>query len=543
MNDPEAINDSPNPMSTSGDTMIASDTTETPLATSAGPTLPPYPGVYVQQFVDPSTSIVGAPTSITAFVGRALRGPVDQAVTILSFADFRATFGGLWSASPMSYQVYQFFLNGGASAVVVRAKNATGVPLTSASLQAPGPSGALTLAASSEGAWGNNVTATIDPDPGAAGTFNLTLRELDPSDGMKVLSEESFTGLSVEPTASTYIVHVLDQRSVLARVAGTVPSMPPGTMAATPFAGGSDGDPLKPSDLIGEQASKTGMYALDSLEIFNILSLPPLLDAAGAIVDIDIAAWREAQIYCDQRRAILLIDPPASWKSVDDAAGFPALGLGDENSAFYWPWLVGSDPLNGNQPIPLAPCGTVAGIIASFDARVGVWAAPAGIQAAMTGIRWPAVQVTDTDIARVAPLGVNVIRSLPSYGIVIWGARTTLGLAHASSDMTFLSVQRLALYIADSLTAGLQWAVFQSNDSSLWGVIRQQCSTFMNQLYLEGGLQGSSAADAYFVTCDASTTTQTDIDNGIVNVLVGFAPMRPAEFTVLTLQVAAESAS
>ena len=144
--------------------------------------------------------------------------------------------------------------------------------------------------------------------------------------------------------------------------------------------------------------------------------------------------------------------------------------------------------------------------------------------------------LTDGENGQLNPLGVNCLRNFPVIGNVVWGARTLDGADALASQWKYIPVRRLAYYIEESLFRGTQWVVFEPNDEPLWAQIRLNVGSFMQTLFIKGAFQGSSPNDAYFVKCSSETTTQTDIDNGVVNIVVGFAPLKPAEFVVIQIQ-------
>jgi phage tail sheath protein FI len=244
------------------------------------------------------------------------------------------------------------------------------------------------------------------------------------------------------------------------------------------------------------------------------------------------------------------VDPPvASWTSAASAAqtGLGPLnltGLNTRNAAIYFPRVIEADPLRQGQTDVFPPCGIVAGLIAAIDAQRGVWKAPAGVDVALQGIQGLAMsasqatpmRLTDADSGNLNPLGINCLRTFPVSGTVIWGSRTLRGADQLADDYKYLPVRRLALYIEESLYRGTQWVVFEPNDTPLWAQIRLNVGAFMQDLFRKGAFQGASARDAYFVKCDSETTTQNDINSGIVNIVVGFAPLKPAEFVIISLQ-------
>jgi hypothetical protein len=194
-----------------------------------------------------------------------------------------------------------------------------------------------------------------------------------------------------------------------------------------------------------------------------------------------------------------------------------------------------SDPLQENRLAVFAPGGMIAGIYARTDSQRGVWKAPAGQEATLTGVRRIAYRMTDGENGQLNPLGVNCLRTFPVTGNVVWGARTLEGADRLASQWKYIPVRRLALYIEESLYRGTQWVIFEPNDEPLWAQIRLNVGAFMHNLFRQGAFQGASPREAYFVKCDSETTTQNDIDRGIVNLLVGFAPLKPAEFLIIKI--------
>jgi uncharacterized protein len=504
-----------------------------------------YPGVYIQEIPSGVRTITGVATSITAFIGRALRGTVSEPVTINSYGDFERAFGGLQVSYPMSYSVRDFYLNGGSQAIIVRLDHggvAAHIPLPTG---AAAPNDVLTLVAASSGAWGNNLSAIVDyhtMDPTNVNLFNLTVSEAGGS-------TEKFLNLSISSADARYAPRVLQQSSLLVRVATDttthawiVPNVRP-TAATTPAASNSgvDGQPLVDTDYEGSQANKTGIYALEKADLFTLLCIPP--DVRGGDTPADV--YQAAMSYCVTRRAVLIVDPPAAWSHPKETAAATALaglsslgltGLAARNAVLYFPRLIEVDPNHNGQSDVFAASGALAGIMARTDSSRGVWKAPAGLDASVNGIQGLEVNLTDAENGMLNPLGINCLRSFPTAGSVVWGARTLRGADQLADDYKYLPVRRLALYLEESLYRGTQWVVFEPNDEPLWSQIRLNVGAFMQTLFQQGAFQGTTPLQAYFVKCDSETTTQTDIDLGIVNIVVGFAPLKPAEFVVISIQ-------
>jgi phage tail sheath protein FI len=291
--------------------------------------------------------------------------------------------------------------------------------------------------------------------------------------------------------------------------------------------------------------NKQALYALEDADLFNILVIPPYKAASNPLYtdgDVEPDVLAPALAYCLKRRAILLVDPPDAWtsKKPSDADLQTWIGTLDSDSkrsaAIFFPRLVYTNPFHSNQLEPFVPSGALAGIFARTDTERGVWKAPAGLDAGIAGTSALSYNLTDLENGDLNPLGLNCLRTFAGAGRVVWGSRTLQGDDRLASQWKYISVRRTALFLEESIFRGTQWVVFEPNDEPLWAQIRLNVGAFMQQLFLQGAFQGQTQAEAYFVKCDHETTTQNDINNGIVNVIVGFAPLKPAEFVVISLQ-------
>ncbi len=291
---------------------------------------------------------------------------------------------------------------------------------------------------------------------------------------------------------------------------------------------GDDGDTPTPTDY-----TNAFTVAKRDIDLFNIVVLPRA-DGQGDSARADL--WPIASVFAKDERAILLVDPPSIWATTSDVSDGIAdlrIGVQTDHAAVYWPRLKIT---SNNASKIVDPAGTVAGIMARTDSARGVWKAPAGLEATALGVRGVQYGMSDAENGQINPQAVNAVRAFPN-GIVVWGARTMVGFDNSGNDdYKYVPIRRFALYIQESLYRGLQWAVFEPNDEPLWRQIRQSAGAFMNNLFRLGAFAGTRARDAYFVTCGPETTTQNDINLGIVNVVIGFAPLKPAEFVVITLQ-------
>lgn len=581
-----------------------------------------YPGVYIEEIPSGVRTIVGVATSITAFLGRTVKGPVNEPVTVNSFGDFERRFGGLSVKGsttidcPLSYAVRAFYLNGGSQALIVRLYVD---PATTADASAQLVVGGITLKASSPGTWGRKLRMSIDGDVSddvreqlgllpADLLFNLTVRmgsttekflNLSIADNARridrvLASESSLVRWAADPfvapsqaAADGLIAAVKTARAALVAALAAQPpvvatvnaakaalaaalldetdnaSQKDADLAAKEAANprdpaqiataktavataetamkGESGGPLNDAAYQGSQDLKTGIFALDKADLFNLLCILP--DTRDG--DVSAPVYQAAMAYCAARRAMLIVDPPTGWDNNPVAAaatardGLAALGLSGpfaRNAALYFPRLLEADPLRDGQIDSFVPCGAVAGIMARTDSARGVWKAPAGLDASINGIQGLVVSLNDAENGMLNPLGINCLRAFPVNGRVVWGARTLRGADQLADEYKYVSVRRTALFIEETLYRATQWVVFEPNDEPLWSQIRLNIGAFMNGLFRQGAFQGKTPQEAYFVKCDKETTPQNDIDKGIVNIVVGFAPLKPAEFVIVKLQ-------
>jgi phage tail sheath protein FI len=672
------------------------------------PVRPTYPGVYIEEIPSGVRPITGVATSTAAFVGTFRKGLLNEAVRLLSLADFEREYGGIERNSEASYAVQQFFLNGGSEAWVVRVGHdgvgAGTVAIREASILLRSQITAAGVdvvnvragrrirgaSATNPGEWGNALRVEVEHNGVAPeATFNLTVSEVRvDGDRTVVVNSETYSDLTMEPNRANSAIEVVNQASQLVQldrnglaalpspaprpaasgavgndVAAAIPSLAsfddievrlsfggpapagfpislkpfitdtpasfpawaqilesairqagaaPGIDAALrpyltgatvriigagtatdprrfviragfgarPYnaaalltidsigggtdatsygfpapaarrgpqqfvpgaALGNDGTILNagvysvPTSVFrGSPVLKSGIYALDDVDLFNVLAIPdaPRLGEVNAR-----ALYAEATAYAESRRAMLIIDVPQAVNTIDQMTTW--MGENDSlrhpNGAVYFPRTFTPDPLDRNRPRSLAPSGTIAGLWARTDAQRGVWKAPAGTDARLRNVESLTRLMTDQENGVLNPLGVNCLRNFPVYSNICWGARTLEGADILASDWKYVPVRRTTLFLEESLYRGTKWVVFEPNDEPLWAQIRLNVGAFMQDLFIKGAFQGTTPRDAYFVRCDSTTTTQTDIDNGIVNIEVGFAPLKPAEFVILKIQ-------
>jgi uncharacterized protein len=369
------------------------------------------------------------------------------------------------------------------------------------------------------GGLGITASATIPPPISGAPTSIALLVGWSPSgpidQALPVSSfldyEQKFGGLDARSLLGYAVRHFFDNggtHALVLRIVGAIAPTEPAFVQALNAAFAADGP-------------------VDRIEFFNLICVPGLADAAAtAMLQAQAAARRAFLIAdCDERAQASTIAASVAAKTGANAA----------NSALYFPWVIAPDPLQNGAPRALPPSGFVAGVLARIDAARGVWRRPAGGEADLKGATDLAVHLTDTQGESLNGQGINCLRQFPGRGVLVWGARTLDGSDARASEWKYVPVRRTALFLGESIWGGTEWAVFEPNDEPLWARLRLSVGNFMHGLFKQGAFQGNTPKDAYFVKCDRDTTTQDDIDRGVVNILVGFALLKPAEFVVLTI--------
>ena len=457
------------------------------------PVTPTFPGVYIEEVPSGVHPITGVATSITAFIGRALRGPVDEAITITAYGDFERIYGGLWLESNLGYAVNDFYRNGGSTAIIVRvhkkkASDTAGITLGTAAAEK------LVLEASSPGEWGSKLSATIDnlvkdTSPPDTTLFNLTVT--DTATG-KV---ESFRNVSFASGSPRRVDLVLAAESTLVVMKDPLPTSPQSAFPVIATAtNGNDGDAVDAALYTtgaNLRTNKKGLYALENADIVNLLVIPPY--TAGGEIDSTVLA--DTIAYAEERRAVVIMDPPAAWTSLDKAVTGASAGsfTSSKNAAVYFPRVNQPDALRDGQIGIFAPCGAIAGVIARTDADRGVWKAPAGLDATLRRRHGARASAHRPRERRAQPARRQLPADVPRR------RAHRLGCAHArgrrSARLASGSTSRsaaLALFLEESLYRGTQWVVFEPNDEPLWAQIRLNVGAFMHGLFRQGAFQGTT---------------------------------------------------
>ncbi|HEY0799996.1 MAG TPA: hypothetical protein VGD54_04075 [Steroidobacteraceae bacterium] len=477
-------------------------------------------------------SIPRLATARTAFVGRTLRGPVNRPVFIKSFAEFQHAFGGLWQPSPLGYAIEQFFDNGGREALVVRVVNGA----RSATLSLKAGFSALQLQALRPGTR-EFLRASVDFDnitSDEVSVFNLTVQRVRSQGTNQVEDQEIFHRLSVLPTEERYLPQVI-AASALIRLAGQMPKQRPdrtldaASGLATAYinsnSDGDDGAPLTDYDLIGSSLEHKGLFALNP-EYFNFLCIPPL----SRDQDVGPSAVLVAARYCKERRAMLIIDPPSSWQTADDAlAGLRDWNFPDENALMYFPRILAHDKLRGHFE-SFAPCGAVAGMLARQDEASPVWIQTDRDEPILRPGFRPACLVGEDRRLRLASLGVNTIQSIRSTARMGVRPRTLAAGNTANADWRYLSSRRLALFILSSIEHGTRWIAAARSPAEVAETVTSQVRAFFEGLHEAGGFGSRRIDDAFFVICDERLNSSWAEAAGEVQFLIGFAASREHEF-------------
>jgi phage tail sheath protein FI len=491
------------------------------------------PGIQVVEQPGPEHAIARASTAITAFVGRALRGPCNQPVALSSFTDFQRLFGGLWQPSMLGYAVEQFFENGGRAAIVVRVSN-DAQPKT---LTLPAAGATLTLKALCPGTR-EFLRASVDYDnigENETDRFNLVVQRIRTPGSEFIEDQEIYRRLSIDPLSARSYVPLALSESHLVRMVGEVPVARPdrtlhaqgglvGYVQSNPD--GDDGAPPTDYDIIGSAAEGTGLHALRDVDAFNFLCIPPL----ARETDVGPSTLMIAARLCRERRAMLIVDPPASWTSASEALeAMHDWYFASQNALMYFPRVIAHDRLRGRHET-FAPCGAVAGMLARVDEAWPVWSPAEGEDALLRAGYRPICAVTEQERARLTYAGINTLQSVRSAVRLGLSPRTLCGPSAESPDWKYLSARRLALFIINSIECGTRWVLFERNGAELWRRVEAQLEEFLAGLDAAGAFIGREVDEAYFVVCDERLNDGSPAHVGCMRLLVGFAAARPGDF-------------
>lgn len=523
-----------------------------------------YPGVYIEELPNLTYSIVPSPTSVAVFVGytHPFQTPAANykvAIPLFSLADYGRNFGGLfsspWQPDYVGQAVAQFFANGGSTCYVVGLPAAQYYSAGSPAESGGNPVEVTAASVSVNGAVGGNITFTARQPVGVPATapttgtvgipMQVAISNLQPSGKNTSADIVISYGTSVETHRQVPIADVETALagSSLVTVALSSPAPTEYPTSGSPFSLGygttvpqAGWTVINPTDF--GQVFADGA-SLDKVPVFNLLVIPGITD---------MGVLSTAAAYCERKRAFLIMDTPspatANWDAnslVDELSGGGSLASSfpvSINAALYYPWVSTTDPVTGAASTA-PPSGFVAGMYGQEDSARGVWKSPAGIETTLNGTSGvaPAGAMTDPQQGVLNENALNCLRQFPAIGTVIFGARTTAGADAntAQQQWKYIAVRRMALFIEQTLYANLTWAVFEPNAQPLWAALTQEVNAFMLTLFQSGAFAGTTPSNSFLVQCDSTTTTPTDVANGVVNIIVGFAPLLPAEFVIVQI--------
>lgn len=520
------------------------------------PVNPTFPGIYIEELKASTHTITAAPTSNTVFVGythpyKTTRA-IGSAESVSNFTEFQAAYGGVFHSdhipTELPYAVQQFFMNGGAEAYIVPlAPKASGLlfsdypptaeidPIIFTGRELVDTNTKLEVVV-------KNIRNDPNGPPDTLNMFDLVIT-------YGSIATETFRGLSLRNASPDFLEKRLNNGgSSLVTVASTTPPN------YAPFSSPNDSAPTAldyPNAFKTALGSAGNVYnfndyqaqiavtdtPVDKIDVINLLVLPGATE--NQLMTIAIA-------FVERKRAFLIMDAPSNVVAddivdpgattidtyINSVAGPPRT----DHGALYFPWLSSTDPLAGS-PIRLPPSGYVAGVFARTDNDRGVWKAPAGLETVLLGTTGvvPDGKLTDARAGLLNLQDVNALRTFKGVGTVVFGARSYIPQGGAFDQWRYVPVRRMALFLEQTLIRNMGWVIFEPNDEPLWLSIRTSIEAFMLSLFRQGAFQGSTPDQAFQVKCDKTTTTQTDIDNGIVNILVAFAPLKPAEFVVIQI--------
>ncbi|MFI5930990.1 phage tail sheath family protein [Actinoplanes sp. NPDC051494] len=513
--------------------------------------MPTYlsPGVYVEEAPSGSRPIEGVGTAVTAFVGFAEKGPFHEATLVTNWSQYVSLFGGMVEGTYLASSVYGYFANGGGIAYIVRigASNTGRAPSGNGQKALPngepaqiGTFRAVALAAAA--ANGDITVEVVDSDAEGAGDdrFKLVVHQ----GGNPV---ETYEG-SFRRRADTNVVAQVREKSKLIALEEATPANAlarPANQSVTLPAPAPAADivpsRLSVDEFAGDVDDRSGLGGLEAFDEITMVVAPDLMGAyqQGVLSLEDVKAAQLAIIsHCEQmgdRMAIL--DPPPDltaqqvrkWRQ--ETAGYDS-----KFATLYYPWIKVFDPAGG-RAVHMPPSGHVAGLWARTDNERGVHKAPAN--EVLRGVVDLQIKITKGEQDLLNPIGVNCIRSFPGRGVRVWGARTL----SSDPEWRYVNVRRLFNYIEESVLLGTQWIVFEPNDLRLWGTIRRNISAFLTEEWRRGALFGATAAESFYVKCDAETNPPEVIDRGQVVCEIGICPVKPAEFVIFRLSQFSDSTS
>ena len=492
-------------------------------------------GITVTEIAAMDQPIDVSTETTAAFVGRALRGPVNTPVLVRNFGEFRRRFGDIWARSSLGPAVKQFFDHGGERLYIVRvANNARG-----AMVCLPASGTAVVLRAIEPGST-ERIRAAVDYD--ATGEdddelFNLTLQRINPTTG-HVVDQELFRKVSYREGAEDFVGDAL-LTSTLAHLEHPYPTHRPeptsqqGVQFEPSYIeaaqAGTDGSELTDYDLVGSRKAHTGLFALEDVESFDVLYLPP----PGKGVDAGPTAILAAELYCRRRGAMLIVDPCAAWTTAEDALhGVRELGYASPNMLGYFPRAINRDKADA-PPKPVG--GAIAGLLCKHDRTYGPWHDVDQRGMGLQRYLMPALDLDDQDSRLLNRAGLNVVANGPAGRARLAGSVTMSRGSEAHREFVSLPVRRFCLQIVNTIAKAVKWAVFEPDDATL---VKRVHAQVLNYFYCLDDL-GAFADERFIVKCDAGVSHRDDTEAHGVTILLDFHPTGSEEPIALTLHLTA----
>ncbi len=498
------------------------------------------PGVYVEEKSGGIKPIEGVGTSTGAFVGIAEKGPIGEATLISNYAQFEKIFGNYLHDGYLAYAVNQFFKEDGTRCYVVRTCHYDDSGKKTAKyseeiLKSDAGNDLIKVSAFSEGKWGDKIIVEVpkpEKDEAEKKLFKLLVKYQEETGKYEDVKKEptvveSFADLTIAEVEaeinkkSAYIfIDVLGKPGELKDI--------PKYDQRLPLKGGDDGIPngdiktLTKEDYIGKPSKHSGIYAFDMVNI-NIVAIPDMAGHDDVIMD--------GLAYCKNRKDCIFIVDPHPNMGINEIKEFRSK-FNNSYGALYYPWPLVTNPLTHDPKYPVPPSGAAAGTISYVDTVRGVYKAaagtPDGYLDSATGIE---AVISKQEHDELNPEGINVIRSFPTQGICIWGARTL----DRDPEWRYLNVRRLFIFIEQSIERATQWVVFEPNSPALWGSVIRNITAFLLRVWKDGALFGNTAEEAFYVKVDAENNPPEVRDAGQLIIEIGVAPVKPAEFVIVRI--------
>lgn len=497
------------------------------------------PGVYVEEVDKGSKPIGAAGASMAAFVGITaeastkrldpetgdrvpVQSLINKATLVTNWTQYQTLFGGFTAGAYTPDAVYGYFNNGGGPCYVVsiKALNEDTKNATAASVSIPSSGGkgkGMTVTAKVAGEVGNDYSVIIKTEDEKAGTFSVTV------------GTETQTGLSTKKGKDDNYVGDAEFSAVTISDVGTS-----GLADGTYQLEGGGSAPLSAADYIGDVATRTGLAGLEALDDVRLILCPDLMagyDGSDKAKE-KVKAVQTAMITdCERLRyRFCILDTPPGLNAQQAKEWREYVNFDSSYAAMYYPWIEIADLSDSPQTTKFVPpSGHVVGIYNRVDSQVGFHKAPAN--EVVGGALSLELNLTKGEQSVLNPIGVNCIRSFPGRGIRVWGARTL----SSDGSWRYINVRRLFIVVGASLETGLQWVVFEPNDSSLWAKVRRDINSFLSTIWLSGALFGTTKDQAFYIKCDEEINPPEIRDLGQLIIEIGMAPVKPAEFVILRL--------